>query len=627
MWPSPIRAGLVAERSTAYDAVQVAGDAVFWLEQRPFEGRTALVRWTPSGVEDAIPLWFPVGTSLHTYGGGAYLATETALIVSNADDQRLYRVPADGRPRAITPAASADAMAYADLRVVPDRQLLACVRERHTGGEQVDELVAVPFDGSRDGSGAPGEASPWVLAGGQDFYAAPRPSPDGRRLAWLSWDSTRMPWDGTDLWVGDLDGGGRLGSVRRLAGGPAESIVQPEWGPDGNLYFLSDRSGWWNLYRYANGTRESLAPMEAEFADPPWELDYSTYAFLPGRRIACRIRQAGTDRLAVLDLVTGKLTDLVRTDISIKPYLRAAGSRLAFIGANPVTTSSVRLLDVDSGRTATLASSQPDLDPGDMARPVALDVAVSGGTVHAWYYPTHNRSFAHPGGSPPPLIMQAHPGPTSVAHARLELRTQFFTSRGFAVVDVNYGGSTGYGRAYRERLTGEWGAVDVQDCEAVARHLIAERLADAERVAIVGASAGGFTALCALAASDLFAAGTSYSGIADLETYARAVPRFQRPELERLVGPLPKAQAVYRARSPVRQAARINSPVLVIHGGKDLVVPVQQAEGIVDELRRLGKPCRFLLFPDERHGFTHSANLESALAEELRFYAEVFHLH
>jgi dipeptidyl aminopeptidase/acylaminoacyl peptidase len=622
-WPSPITAGLVAEQSIAYDAVQVAGDEVFWLKQRPSEGRTALVRWTSSGVEAAIPPQFPVGTSVHAYGGGAYLATETSLIVSNADDHRLYQVQPGQRPQAITPASSSTVgMAYADLRIVPGRALLVCVRERRTGREPVDELVAVPID-----RGASREASPWVLTSGQDFYAAPRPSPDGRRLAWLSWDASRMPWDGTDLWAGELDGNGRLGSVRQLAGGRSESIVQPEWGPDGSLYFLSDRSGWWNLYRHAHGACEPLAPMAAEFADPPWELDYSTYAFVPGGRIVCRIREAGTDRLAVLDPYTGRLTDLPLAYTSIKPYLRASGNRVVFIGASPVTTSSVMLHDLESGRTTSLASSQPDLDPSDLTTPTAIMVPASdGAVVPAFYYRPHDGSFSAPRSARPPLIVQAHPGPTSAAQARLELRTQFFTSRGFAVVDVNYGGSTGYGRAYRERLTGQWGVVDVQDCTAVALHLISEQLADPQRVVIAGASAGGFTALCALAARDVFAAGVSYSGIADLETFARTVPKFQRPDLRRLIGPLPEAEALYKARSPARQADRIGSPLLVLHGGQDPVVPVQQAEAIVSVLRQLGKPCRYVLFPDEGHGFRRGTNLEHALHAELRFYADTLHL-
>jgi len=357
-WPSPITAELVASRSTAYDAVQMTDRAVYWLEGRPWEdGRTVVVQWTAQeGRVDAVPPGFNVGTRVHEYGGGAYLVAGTTLLVSRLDDQRLYRLDEGRPPRPITPAPAIPAtIRYADARLTADRRLLICVRERHQEGEVINELAALPSDGS---------AAPWVVAGGRDFYAAPRPSPDGRRLAWVTWDRPSMPWDGTDLWVADLTADGRLGPARHVAGGPAESIVQPEWHPDGTLHFLSDRSGWWNLYRHRDDRAEALLPMQAEFADAPWELDYATYAFLADGRLACRYRQDGTDHLALFDPRTGRLEELRLPFTSIKPYLGAVNDRVALIGASPTHHQTVATVDLASGRVQELASPDNAVDPG-----------------------------------------------------------------------------------------------------------------------------------------------------------------------------------------------------------------------------------------------------------------------
>jgi dipeptidyl aminopeptidase/acylaminoacyl peptidase len=617
LWPSPIEAKQVARQTTAYDAIHTSDEAIHWLETRPSEdGRAVVVRWTDGGgAADAVPAGFDVGSRVHEYGGGAYLPVGTTLFSCRQGNQRLYRIDEGRDPVPITAVPPTPAsLRYADLRLVSSGALLVCVRERHQGGEVVNELVALPTDGS---------AEPWVLASGHDFYAAPRPSPDGRRLAWLSWDRPRMPWDGADLWVADLGPDGRLGSARHVAGGPAESVVQPEWNAGGILHFVSDRSGWWNLYCERDGQVEPLLMMAAEFADAPWELDYSSYVFVADGRIACRYRQHGRDRLALLDPETSRLTELPVPYTSLKPYLRGLDDRLAFIGASPTASSAVATLHLPTGRIDVLAGAEVSLDPAWISVPQPIHFPTQDGqTAHGLYYPPTNPEVTGPAGTRPPLLVQAHPGPTTDAKARLDLRTQFFTSRGFGVVEVNYAGSTGYGRAYRERLTGQWGVLDVADCLDAARSLIQAGEVDGRRLMISGASAGGFTALCGLAFHDLFAAGTSASGIADLETFREQAPKFQAHELDRLVGPYPEAVLTYRARSPVHAADQITSPVLLLQGLEDTVVPPAQTQLMATALNRTGIPHRYLTFQGEGHGFRRPSSITRALEAELSLYLD-----
>jgi dipeptidyl aminopeptidase/acylaminoacyl peptidase len=615
LWPSPIDAEQVARQATAYDAVHTSGEAVYWLETRPFQdGRAVVVRWTDdAGAADAVPAGFDVGSRVHEYGGGAYLPAGRTLFACNQNNQRLYRIDGQRDPVPITPEPPTPAsLRYGDLRLVSSAELLVCVRERHQDSHVVNELVALPADGS---------AEPWVVASGRDFHAAPRPSPDGRRLAWLTWDRPRMPWDGADLWVADLGPDGRLGPARHVAGGPHESVVQPEWNAEGVLHFVSDRSGWWNLYRERHGQGELLLPMAAEFADAAWELDYSNYAFIADGRIACRYRESGRDRLGLLDPESGRLTDLPTPYTSLKPYLRAVGERLAFIGASPTTSSAVTTLHVPTGRLEVLAGAEISLDPAWVSMPQPIQFPTRDDqTAHALYYPPTNPEVAGPADARPPLLVQAHPGPTADAKARLDLRIQLFTSRGFAVVEVNYAGSTGYGRAYRERLTGQWGVLDVADCLEAARFLVEAGEVDGRRLVISGESAGGFTALCALTSEDFFAAGASRFGIADLETFRQQAPKFQAHELDRLVGPYPEAAATYRARSPLHAVERITRPVLLVHGLEDTVVPPSQAQVMAEALARRGIRHVLLAFPGEGHGFRRAESIRRALEAELSFY-------
>ncbi len=603
---------------TTYDAVQVTDQAVYWLESRD-DGRTAAVRWTPEhGAVDAVPEGFDVGSRVHEYGGGAYTLADSVLFCSCLTDDRLYRIdPSRSAPQPITPPSASQAARHADLRVTPDGRWLLCVRERHQENTVTNELVILPTNGS---------AVPRILSQGHDFYAAPRPSHDGRRLAWITWDRPQMPWDGSDLWVADLSSNGTLGRAWHIAGGPGESIVQPEWAADGALLFVSDRSGWWNLYREHGGQVEPLMPIAAEFADAPWEFDYSSYAVLADGRIACRYRQDGTDHLALLDLSHKHPESLAVPFTSIKPYLRGAGDRLVFIAASPTSTPAVVTLELAGCRLKTLAGGGCPVPTGYVSTPQPIAFpGFDGQLVHALYYPPTNPS-ARGSNQRPPLLVQPHPGPTADAKARLELRVQFFTSRGFAVADVNYSGSTGYGRTYRERLTGRWGVADVADCIGAARNLIAAGTVDPQRIVIAGASAGGFTALCTLATDHLFAAGTSYFGIADLETFRRQAPKFQAHQLDRLIGPEQQAVDLYRARSPLHRVHEIRRPVLLLQGLQDPIVPPAQAEAMAQALERTGIPHTYLAFPAEGHGFHSSADIQQALEAELAFYLRVLGL-
>jgi dipeptidyl aminopeptidase/acylaminoacyl peptidase len=436
-----------------------------------------------------------------------------------------------------------------------------------------------------------------------------------------------MPWDGTDLWLADLQLDGRIGIPRHVAGGPDESIFQPEWSPEGELHFVSDRSGWWNLYREKGSGVEPVLLMEAEFGEAQWEFDYSSYAFLGPGRLTCRYRSRGLDRLAVIDVGTGNLQELDVPFISLKPYVCASGSRVAFIGSNATRSPTVAVTSLTGGDLQAIAGGDAGIDDAWLSRPSFVEFPTGAGvTAHAIFYPPTSRDSEGLDDELPPLIVEAHEGPTADAKPRLDLRTQFFTSRGFAVAHVNYRGSTGYGRAYRNSLNRQWGIADVADCINAAQFLAHAGRADGRRAVIVGSSAGGFTALCALAHPGSFAAAGSYYGIADLETFAREAPKFQSHYLDQLVGPYPEAAAEYRARSPLHFADRLAGPVILVGGCADRIVPAAQMEAMVKELQRAGVNHVWLAFEGEGHGLRLPDNIREALERELRFYLGALNL-
>jgi dipeptidyl aminopeptidase/acylaminoacyl peptidase len=618
-WKSPITAELIAQGAVRLEEPELTEDAVYWLEQRPAEGgRYVVCRSSDEGTADVTPPGFNVRTRVHEYGGGAYFVGGTSVFFCNFDDQRMYRQDDGGAPVAITPEpAEPAALRYADGRLTPDGKTIVCVRESHEGEGVDNELVALPSDGS---------TPPRVIVSGSDFYAFPRISADGQRLAWISWDHPRMPWDGTELWEAELSSDGELGEPRLVAGGLEESVFQPEWGPDGALYFTSDRTGWWNLYRHADAGHEPLAPMEAEFGVPMWFFGLATYAFLADGRIACSYSSGGMQRLALLRPGGGGVEDLEVSHVPEElPSLRSHGTRLAYIGASATEAAAVVLLDVDTEALEIVALSlEEEIPRGYISEPRAIEFPTEGGlSAHALFYEPANQEYEAPPDERPPLIVISHGGPTGQAGSELDPKIQFWTSRGFAVVDVNYGGSTGYGRPYRERLRGQWGVVDTADCLNAARHLVGTGAADSERLAIRGGSAGGYTTLCALAFHDLFAVGASYFGVADTEILDEDTHKFESRYLEGLIGPYPETADLWKERSPIHFADQMSCPVILFQGLEDLVVPPSQAEVMVAALERNGIPYAYLAFEGEQHGFRRAETIRRTLEAELYFYGRI----
>ena len=614
-WGSPITAEVLTRGGIDFRYLTASEGTLYWVEGRPNEdGRDVLVRRTADGrIADAVPREFNTRTRVHEYGGGAVAVRGTSAVFSNFADQRLYRVDDGGAPVAITPETAEASHRYADGVVAPDGAHLVCVRERHEADGVVNEIVSLPIDGS---------AQPRVLVSGHDFFSTPRISPDGRHVAWLAWDDPNMPWDGTELFVAERRRDGTLADPVRIAGGREESVFQPAWSPDGTLHFVSDRTGWWNLYRARRGAIDALAPMEAEFGLPQWAFGLSTYTFLGDGRVACFYTRDGRRQLALLRAGDRRPTDIA-PEFSFVSHPTRLGDKLAFIGGGDAEAHTIVVLDPATGSTEVVRRSVADAVDRKYISPArAIDFPTDGGrTAHALFYEPRNADFAAPADERPPLLVLSHGGPTSMTLGVLDLRIQFWTSRGFAVVDVNYGGSTGYGREYRKRLDGQWGVVDLADCVNAARYLADAGKVDGRRLAIRGGSAGGYTTLCALVFTDVFATGASYFGVADLAALARDTHKFEARYLDRLIGPYPDAEEIYRARSPVHFFDRLERPVIVFQGLDDKVVPPAQADMLVDALRRKRLPFAYLPFAGEGHGFRKAETVKRSLEAELFFYS------
>jgi dipeptidyl aminopeptidase/acylaminoacyl peptidase len=618
-WRSPITGPLLTSSGIGFSELQFSNGNLYWLESRPDQGgRVAIVRCAPRGsAADVIGDSFNARNRVHEYGSGSYFVDKDSVFFSNFKDERLYRQDAGRPPVAITPEPPSPAgLRYADGRVAPGGAVI-CVRERHEPGrEAINEIVAVP---------AAGSGQPRIILGGYDFYSFPRISPDGARLAWTCWRHPQMPWDGTELWVGDLGPFHSVLNPRRVAGSPAESIFQPEWGPDGRLYFISDRTGWWNLYTERSGRIVPIFEINAEIGIPQWLFGYSRYAFLSKNRIACIVNENGFERIVVLNEDGNKTTLLL--PYSVFGSIRSDGSDTLFVAAGSGSRAAeVAALDLaNNGRTVLRRSMTMNIEGGYISEPEPIEFPTSNGlTAFALFYRPKNKDFAGPAGERPPLIVISHGGPTSATTPALRLAVQYWTTRGFAIVDVNYGGSSGYGRAYRERLKGQWGVVDVEDCINAARYLEKRGDVDGRRMAIRGGSAGGYTTLCALVFHDVFAAGASYYGVADLETLAQDTHKFESRYEEGLVGPYPEAARLYRERSPVHYADRLSCPVILLQGLEDKVVPPSQAEIMIAALRAKRVPFAYVVFPTEGHGFREAANIQRSVEAELHFYSRVF---
>jgi dipeptidyl aminopeptidase/acylaminoacyl peptidase len=619
-WKSPITSGLLTSSGIGLSELQFSKGSLCWLESRPEEaGRVVVVRCPLNSTSvDAIPQGFNVRTRVHEYGGGSYLADGDKIFFSNFKDQRLYRQEATGIPQPITPESSIPGgFRYADARMTPDGKTIICVRERHEEGrEAINEIVAMPVDGS---------AEPRIILEGYDFYSFPRISRDGKKLAWTCWRHPQMPWDGTELWVGDLNSDASVSNLRHVAGSATESIFQPEWAPDGTLYFISDRTGWWNLYSEQEGKIVAVLEIDAEIGVPQWVFGYTRYVFLSNKRVAGIVNSNGLEHILVLE-GAGQPRRLALPYSVFASIQSDDEDTLFFAAAAPSKAAEIASLDLRSNRLQVLKRSLDiAIDDSYLSAPEPIEFPTSHGrTAFALFYAPKNKDFSAPTGLKPPLLVISHGGPTSATTAALRLSIQYWTSRGFAIVDVNYGGSTGYGREYRERLKGTWGIVDVEDCINAARYLEKRGDVDGKRMAIRGGSAGGYTTLCALIFHDVFAAGASYYGVADLETLAQDTHKFESRYLDGLVGPYPQAAEIYRQRSPVHFADRLSCPVILLQGLEDKVVPPSQAELMIEALRSKRLPFAYVTFPTEAHGFREAANIRRSIETEFYFYSQIF---
>ncbi|HKH70821.1 MAG TPA: prolyl oligopeptidase family serine peptidase [Vicinamibacterales bacterium] len=622
----------MASQGVRLGSVAVDGDDVYWLERRPNEGgRSVLVRRRADGRrEELTPQGFNVRTRVHEYGGGAYIVAGGDIYFSNFSDQRIYRGASSAGSKEQDPAYAvtpANNCFYADFAYDSPRNRLIAVREDHGPAEAghykepETTMVAIPLDG--------GENAGAVIASGHDFYSTPRISPDGARLAWLSWRHPQMPWDGTELWVADIDASGDLSRAELVAGGPSESIYQPGWSPEGTLCFVSDRDGWWKLYRWDGSLTHAVmtnAPPGAEFGRPQWICETATWAFAGRSRIVVSYTKRGRWHLGVVNVASGVMTSLA-PGLEPREWLRATETHAIVVAGSARTSDAVMQIDLDTGEAEPLkTASAVEIDPAYISDPDAIEFPTSRGlTAHAFVYPPRHPEYTGTPGARPPLIVISHGGPTTATTARFDVAIQYWTTRGFAVADVNYGGSSGYGRPYRERLNGQWGIVDVEDAVNAARHMVAQGKADPQRLIIRGGSAGGYTALAALVFHPgVFKAAASYYGISDIEVLAHDTHKFESRYLDTLIGPYPEARELYRARSPIHFVDRLSCALILLQGLEDKVVPPNQSEMMADAVRKKGLPVAYLSFEGEQHGFRKATTIIRSLEAELYFYGAVF---
>ncbi|MEE8387739.1 MAG: S9 family peptidase [Acidiferrobacterales bacterium] len=614
-WQSPISATLIAGETIGLDQPQLQDDSCYWIEKRPTEGgRQVIVQQNTDGtINDLLPPPFSARSRAHEYGGAAYTVASDIFYFVNDSDQGIYAVTPGTAPISIF---SEPGLRFADIQIDGNQNRLVCVCEDHRGaGEAINSLVALTLGDN---------PALTTLREGADFYASPALRADGGLLAWLSWNHPNMPWDGTELWLADIKPDGELCDARCIAGGKSISIFQPQWSPDSRLYFVSDAAGWWQIYRQQADGAQRLCDIEAEFGLPQWVFGQSTYAFVSADTIVCCYCQQGEWFLARLCAHTGELSliDIPYGDIS---SVRANQDRVVFLAGSPVSTTELVAYLPQQKKLTVLKKSMPAaIRKSYLSIAQKISFATAGGNAaHGFYYEPRNGDYSAPGGKSPPLIVMSHGGPTAATGRSLNLRIQYWTSRGFAVLDVNYSGSTGYGRAYRQHLDGQWGLVDVSDCESGAKFLVAANKVDGNRLIIRGSSAGGYTTLCALTFTDTFSAGASLYGIGDLEALVRDTHKFESHYLDRLVGPFPGSRQTYRDRSPLFHADKLSCPVIFFQGEEDRVVPPNQAETMVAALRQNGIAVSYLRFTGEQHGFRLAKTITRVLEAELYFYGKV----
>jgi dipeptidyl aminopeptidase/acylaminoacyl peptidase len=614
-WRSPITTQMLVQGAVRFGDISLDGDIPYWVEVRPEEqGRYAIVRRAPDGtIEDVLPPPFSARTLANEYGGGALLASQGTVYFSNYADQRIWRLKPGARPQAVTPEGR---LRFADFVHDAGRNRLIAVCEDHTNSddEPPNRIVAVSLT----------DGKVMTLVEGADFYSNPRVSPDGRQLAWLAWNHPNMPWDDTELFVASFEANGSLGKSRKVAGDLEESISQPEWSPDGTLYFVFDRTDWWNLYAERNGNIVPVLPMDAEFGAPQWVFGTTTYGFQPDGHIVARYSSGGTWRLMRID-PRSKTHQTLELPYSYISGLNVAGDKAFATAGAPTVAEALVEIELPSGRPQVVRQGSPlQLDAGYVSVPEAIEFPTDGGkTAHAFYYPPANADYRGPQGEAPPLVVMVHGGPTSATPALLRLTTQFWTSRGLAVCDVNYGGSTGYGRKYRNRLRDSWGVVDVADATNAALYLAQQGKADRNKLMIRGGSAGGYTTLACLAFNDVFRCGASLYGVSDLALLVHDTHKFESRYLDRLVGPYPQEDGRYRQRSPIFHLEGFNQPVILLQGLEDKIVPPNQAELILESLKQRGLPVAYVPFEGEQHGFRQAKNIIRAYEAELYFYSRI----
>ncbi len=623
-WKSSITADAILIGSIGLGGVAIDGNNLYWLEGRPAEkGRNVLVKRDKKGItSDVTPAPFNVRTRVHEYGGGSFLIENKTIYFSNFIDQQIYQQLPNTEPKLLT---SDNQKRYADFILDSARNRLITVCEDHSSNAQEPDNFLATIDLET------GEVK--TLISGSDFYSSPRLSLDQSQLAWLTWEHPNLPWDSTQLWLADVNDAGNLENIRCLTGqSQIESISEPKWSPDGILYFSSDRatslndgSNWWNLYRYVDEKIEPIYPMAAEFSYPHWVFGLSTYTFVNAEKIICTYTQNGRWYLAEIDLKSQQLT-LINTPYTNIASLISNSEIALFVGSSPTESSAIISLNLTTKEAIILKnSSELILDSSYLSVPEAINFPTENGlTAHAWYYPPKNPDYQAPEGELPPLLVKSHGGPTAAASNSLSLKIQYWTSRGFAYLDVNYGGSTGFGRAYRQRLDRQWGIVDVDDCVNGAKFLVQKGKVDSNKLAISGGSAGGYTTLAALTFRNVFQAGASHYGVSDLEALAADTHKFESRYLDRLIGKYPEEKELYRSRSPINLTDQLDCSVIFFQGLEDKIVPANQTEMMVNALKQKGLPVAYLLFPEEQHGFRIAANIKRALEGELYFYAQIF---
>lgn len=625
-WPSPISAEMVALGSKASVNLLVEGEVAYICEMRPSnKGRQTVFKRDAAGVfEDISPQDFNVRTFVHEYGGGAFTVSNGIIYASNAADSKIYVIAPGAPPIPLTEGQMSveyeggrkwKGTRFADMHVTSKG--IVAVGEQHEPGQPVENFLALI--NTSDGKYK-------KIASGFDFYSSPAISVDEKKIAWITWNHPDMPWTSTQLWVAEFNAEGNLKNSHRIAGEDSESILQPQWSADGTLYFITDRDkGWWNLHRYSNGQIENICPMEAEAGEPLWLFQRSSYAFL-GDKIVIAYNSQGTWNLAIVDPAKGKTEKLKRNSAALH-QLRSGNGCVQFLESYASKDEALVQIDDSPGYpTKILLQNNTPIDEGYISTPTHIAFPSSGGTAYGFYYPPRNREVQPPLNEKPPLIVMIHGGPTAQAKSAFALSRQFWTSRGFAILDVNYRGSTGYGREFRNLLAHNWGIADVEDCVNGALFLARQGLADENKLVIRGGSAGGYTTLAALATHDAFKAGADYFGVADITALAHDTHKFEQRYMEWLVGKYPEEKDLWEARSPINSVDQIKSPLIIFQGENDPIVPKNQSIMIFDALKERNIPVEIHIYPGEEHGFKHPAHIIHSLENEAAFYRKILKL-